>query len=694
MTIVFSDTAELRPLAELPPDQREQVEQLQATVSLLNAAIEGHERTIIAEQQANAALAAELNALVAERDALQAEVLRLTNALEECRNPPAPPPPPPAPPPPPPPAPPPPAPPPPPPPPPPPTGEATPHTDSYRVWPNHVIKNGATSTEFNKGIWLRWKRLNGDWLDADGTEYGDKPWVAPVIPVNTTGAVDIDVTALAKRWHAGQNRGAYLIVPNSVNAGAWVNIAGSLTGTPPQLIVKDAAGKEHTIKGDLGGFNLSALTASTPGVAMDTSLSFKMSRQSRGLLHFHGLKDVPSVAKATMRLHATGSDDVYPLTLHVMETDAPPLLEGAAGLPRVLGLAAKVGEVNLPGHPSVIAAGDYREENWNNTPGKHPGGNNYVLAKRSRPAKLFNHVSMTERQYNKTQVVEDPDMPGRFYLRTCVVGNSVENGLQVKGNIGGGELAYYFHEADMTDPLRPADPGTRETEVYVRCEVYLESDSFWSNLYAFKFSPVGMDLRYGLWDDSLGWNNKGGSIYSFGNGQTKSDGKRFKDATYQQWCYKGHSIRGHTLGWIHPVNSAYPKRMALGVAPSHLGPYDQLWDGGIYGSEQNLRIGNHVVPMDRWVTMEAYCKINSIDLSNPDPFTGNGVARNDGIWRMWLDGALVGERTNLAWHQHPDMGIRGNWQMCYHGGSTPPDHDIYWRLRNFVMAREYIGPRA
>jgi hypothetical protein len=679
-----------REVAAALPGVQQDIEQKDSLIIVLNGAVASHEATILAHEQAIDTLRASLAAMQADEPAqlqriaeltqqtvdLQAEVERLKALI---------PPPPPAPPPP---APPPPAPE-PPPPAPPPVG-LTPHPDSYRLWHNGGVKNGTTTTEFNKGIWLRWKRLNGDWLDADGTEYGTKPWAAPVVPIKTIGAVDIDVTALAQRWHAGQNRGAYLMVPDTVNHGAWMQIAGTLSAVPPQLLVTDAQGKEHAIKGDLAGFNLSSLTASTPGSALDTSQGMKLNRQARTLLHFHGLKGLPSVQKAVIRLHATATDDVYPLTVHVMETDAPPLLEGAAGLPRVLGLAARVGEENLPGHPSVIAAGDYSEANWNSTPGEHPGGNNYVLAKRSRPAKLFNNVSMTERQYQKTQVVPDPDMQGRFYLRTCVVGTTPLE----KGNVGGGEMAYYFHEADMTDPLRPADPNTRETEVYVRCEVWLESDSFWSNLYAFKFSPVGMDLRYGLWHDSLGWNNKGGSAYSFGNGQTTSDGKRFKDATYQQWCYKGHSIRGHTLGWIHPTRTAYPKRMALGIAPSHLGPYDTLWDGGIYGSEQNLRIGQHVVPMDRWVTMEAYCKVNSIDMSNPDPFTGNGKARNDGIWRMWLDGALVGERTDLAWHQHPDMGIRGNWQMCYHGGSTAPDHDIYWRLRNFVMAREYIGPRV
>jgi hypothetical protein len=578
---------------------------------------------------------------------------------------------------------------------PPPPATPQPAAGSYRVWPGHPTKaTGSNAILFNAAVWLRWKNLNGDWLDRDGTPQGPVPWYELTVPINSAGYVGFDVTDLARRWHAGENRGATLSVPTTTSQSAWAMWSGTFSASPPQLVVKTADGGEHTITGDLAGFILATLTATTPPSIIDSGLEAKLTRQYRQLLHFHGLKDVPGeIVSAELLLHAKGSDDVFPLVFHVYETDAPPLILGGGGVAPTLGLAALVGEANLPWHPSVICAGDYREENWNGTPGTHPGGNDFVIAKRSKPAKLFNWVTMTQRQYDKTSVHEDSDYPGSYYIRTCVVGTEVVDGAVVKGNIGGGELARYFHEADMTDPLRPLSDATREDEVYVRCDVFLEPDSFWSDLYAFKFSPVGMDLRYGLWDDSLGWNNKGGSIYTFGSGQTDSDGRRSVDTKYSQWLYKGHSIRGHTLGWPHRTDTAYPNALAVGIAPSHLGPYDNLWDGGIYGTEQNLRIGRHCIPMGRWVTMESYCKVNSIDMSAPDA-NGNGVARNDGIWRMWMDGVLAGERTNLAWRRHPHMGIRGNWQMCYHGGSTPPNHDIYWRLRNFAMAREYIGPRV
>jgi len=412
------------------------------------------------------------------------------------------------------------------------------------------------------------------------------------------------------------------------------------------------------------------------------------------VLHFAGLRDLfGEIAQATMALHVEAKDDKYPLPMLIMQTDPPPLLLGGAGLPPAYGVAAEVGEENLSSHPSIIAAGDYREENWNATPGVHPRRNEYVLAKRSRPAKLFTNVTMSEAQYDKTQVLPDHDMPGRYILRTCVVGSYTdESGVFRKGQIGGGEFFRLVHNADMSDPLRPPDEASRHEHLFVRCEVFLEPDSFWSNLYAFKFSPVGFDARYGLWDDTNGWNSKGGSIYVFGSGQTKSDGRISYDAKYGQALVKGHSMRGHTNCHIHNQWSCYQSLgIAVASAPSHLGPYDSLNDGGTYGTEQNLRFGQHIIPTGRWVTVESELKMNSIDLSAPDQF-GNGTPRNDGEMRFWLDGVMVGERTNLAWRCHPRMGIRGNWQMCYHGGSTPPDHDIWWRLRNFALGTQYIGP--
>jgi hypothetical protein len=368
-----------------------------------------------------------------------------------------------------------------------------------------------------------------------------------------------------------------------------------------------------------------------------------------------------------------------------METDAPPLLLGGAGMRPVDGLAARVGsEEGLIGHPDVYAAGDMREENWNATPGKWK---DQSLGR----GKLFHSTSMSRNQYLKTKVVPDPEFPGRFYLDTCIA----------TGQIGGGEMKIALGiVGDMSDPLRPVLESSIIKEAYSRIEVYLDPETFWSTNYAFKFSPVGMDLRFGLWDDRGGWNSKGGSVYVFGSGQTSSDGRRSLDAKYNQWLYKGHSIRGHLLGWPHRTATAYPNAVGLGIAPSHLGPYDTFWDGGLYGTEQNLKLfmtnddtglpsRRHVIPKGRWVTLESYTRINSV--VGPFDADGNGTAVNDGMFRIHMDGVPCGERNNIAWTRHPHMGVRATWTMQYHGGTTPTDHDIRIMYRNPVVAKRYIG---
>jgi hypothetical protein len=552
--------------------------------------------------------------------------------------------------------------------------------NSYRVWPNHIEKGGVTALNFNSSIKLRWKNDNGDWLDKNGTEQGTVPWYTFKVPALSVGYIEVDITDLAKRWHVGENRGAFFIAPNSNTDGSSVRWCGTFGVNPPQLLVTLTDGSSVSLLGDLCSFTENYSASAVPQ-SIDCGMQAPMSEAYRQVIHFNELSSLTgNISSAVMRLYADSADDKFALNIEVYETDAPPLLLGGAGLPPTYGLSKEVGELNLSGHPSVIIAGDFREENWNNTPGVRRDG---VIAKLTKPAKMFNYAAMRAVQYDKSQVIEDPDCPGRYYLRTCIA----------KGQVGGGEFKYVWHRSGPAETGYMPDPAGYEPEVYTRCEIFLEQDSFWSTDYAFKFSPVGLDMRYGKGTPDGGWD--GDSIWIYGSGQTSSDGSRHWNATLNQWILEGHSIRGHLLGQPHPTLTAYPGVVALGIAPSHLGPYDYLHDGGKYGTEQNLRIGtkgrDHCIPMGRWVTIESRCKVNTIDMSVLDA-DGNGVARNDGIWEMWLDGVFVGGRYNLAWFRHPSMGIRGNWLMAYHGGNTPTQHDIYWRIRNFCMARQYIGP--
>ena len=567
-------------------------------------------------------------------------------------------------------------------------GAYTPDDGSYRIWHNGTAKTGPSSTNFNSGVSLRWRNLNGDWLDADGVEQGERPWHVLTVPKRPAGDPAVQqsfaVTALAEHWRTTRNTGGMLLTTGN-NAAAWVRFAGSATPQGPTLTATLEDGTTRTMPVDMAGFTLTKATASSPTMAVDGSQSVFLSPQTRGMIHCHELRTIEQpIAHAALTFIVLGSDDKYDTTLQLMQTDAPPLLVGGAGHAPTMGLAAEVGsEDALASHPDVFAAGDFREANWNETPGVWKDGS---LGR----GQLFTSAWMNRPQYDKTTCVPDPDYPGRYILDTCIP----------TGQLGGGEMFCQIGAlADTSDPARPIISADVVNEAYVRVEVWLDADSFWSSNYAFKFSPVGMTTQHGLASDSGGW-GKGGSIYVFGSGQTSSDGRKSFDAKYQQWLYKGHSMRGHTVGWPHRTATVYPDVIGLGFAPSHLGPYEGLWDGGTFGTEQcmdlfvtepNGRIRQHVIPKGRWVTMESRIKLNTVDLSNPDEF-GNGEARNDGIWQVWVDGVLCGERTTMAWTRHPDIGVRANWLMAYHGGGTRADHDIRYRLRNFAIARRYIGP--
>jgi hypothetical protein len=595
--------------------------------------------------------------------------------------------------------------------------------EQYLIHPNGK-ECGPQRRLYSRGLTIAWANDNGDWLDRNGAPQGAMPWHAFTVPVaDPLGYTDADLTDLVAHWRAHGNKGAYLLAPTSNNNGAWVTWSGTGSANPPRLAITTSDGA-FELTGDLAGWAVGGSSGE------DSTLQRMMSRLYRNLLHFPGLFAVTgTLVSAKLRLYVQAKDDVYPLTLHVYETDAPRTRIGADGKPPVYGLAAQVGEANLPTHPSVIAAGDMRRENlWNPT---LDATATTVPTTRKKPAGLMNHATCTPLQRSLSQFDD-----GTY------------RALIVNGQLGNGEFGLYVPQsaADLADQLRPIRADCPK-ELFCRVDLFLEDD-FYSDVYGFKFG-LGWDARFGAWNENAGaWDNAAGS------GQTDSNGKRFRwwrqsqnldplgmgaqegdvwereevidgGSSYRcvkltagawvgsrkyiyiqkrmpqnssRWCYEGHSMRMHTGNEAGRLTqNKYPKVIALCSAPSHLGPYD-TWDGGVFGTEQTLRMGAgphskdcHNLATGRWYRIESQIGMNSIDLSSPDG-NGNGVANNDGVLRYWIDGALVGERTNLAWRRHPDIGVEGPWWVSYHGGNVKADHDSHYQLSNFVLAREYIGP--
>lgn len=84
---------------------------------------------------------------------------------------------------------------------------------------------------------------------------------------------------------------------------------------------------------------------------------------------------------------------------------------------------------------------------------------------------------------------------------------------------------------------------------------------------------------------------------------------------------------------------------------------------------------------NRWYAIEQYVKLNT-------------PGKHDGIFRAWIDGHLVTEKTGLSFRTIPDLRIESVWMNVYHGGTAPSPRDMSLYIDNVVVARSYIGPMS
>lgn len=82
---------------------------------------------------------------------------------------------------------------------------------------------------------------------------------------------------------------------------------------------------------------------------------------------------------------------------------------------------------------------------------------------------------------------------------------------------------------------------------------------------------------------------------------------------------------------------------------------------------------------NRWYCVEQYVRLNR-----------PGAA--DGIMRVWLDGRLAMDRTDVRMRNNDRLHIEAVWVNVYHGGAATSPHDQHLYIDNVVVARRYIGP--
>lgn len=499
--------------------------------------------------------------------------------------------------------------------------------------------DGPTRAYSNAHLLLRWENPNtGDWTDAAGTPQGAAAYAEQ--RVNAVGWWPFDITALiAADVERGEHMGVLLRTTDTVG----VTFSGRLSEHPPRLEIETSEGAYAP------PLQAYAKWSTTTANGQDSTQGGSVAANGSAIARWD-LRGVKGPVKAAvMHLHckAKGTTTAKPM-IRAFRALLPLIVVGAGNAAPLQGIAAD-GEAALRGHPSVLLASDFADQ----------------------------VQRVAERHRETAEVLPDPDHPGTMMLR-----GRFRAGTAAEGDKRGSyERLTMFNPADLADPLRP--PRVTHRVMHARVSIYLEAD--WRSTRDSNKMGIGWDVRMGWWNDAQGgyWQSTTGNGGAPGTGlkvfapAKKNGGSQTAD----RWEYQGHSIRMEA-GKASAVGNPYGQ---LRPIQSYCYNLDQATDFG-----QMIRLGTACIATERWHDIEQRLVLNTI--SGPFDALGNGTANADGELWTWLDGVLVSVETGLRWTRHPELGIRGPWLNWFYGGKQPSECEMHYRMNNFAVATEYIGP--
>jgi hypothetical protein len=88
---------------------------------------------------------------------------------------------------------------------------------------------------------------------------------------------------------------------------------------------------------------------------------------------------------------------------------------------------------------------------------------------------------------------------------------------------------------------------------------------------------------------------------------------------------------------------------------------------------------------NRWYCVEQYVRLNT-------PGEAGSKGANDGVLRVWIDGRIAFEKTDIRFRDIDALKVEQIWMNVYHGGTRPSPTDQHLYVDNVVAARQYIGP--
>ena len=212
-----------------------------------------------------------------------------------------------------------------------------------------------------------------------------------------------------------------------------------------------------------------------------------------------------------------------------------------------------------------------------------------------------------------------------------VAGRALRVTLKRGGNLGL-DLSYVFRNEKHAEP----------EEIYFR--YYLRFADDW-NPSADGGKLPGIAGTYGR----AGW------------GMRKTDG------------YNGWSMRGKFA--LRPKATPSVAAMtAIGSYAYHADVADSAGDTWAWSEGPAAVLENN-----RWYCLEQYVKLNT-------------PGQKDGIFRAWVDGQRVIDKTDVRYRNVAQLKIESVWLNVYHGGEVPSPSEMSLYIDSVVVARQYIGP--
>ncbi len=90
--------------------------------------------------------------------------------------------------------------------------------------------------------------------------------------------------------------------------------------------------------------------------------------------------------------------------------------------------------------------------------------------------------------------------------------------------------------------------------------------------------------------------------------------------------------------------------------------------------------------------MRPVCLEQMAQMNTPPYSVGDSLTPGNGIERMWVDGRLGYERTDVNFVQDDMCGISDFNLQWYWGGTDVPNRTLSCYMSQVVIATDYIGP--